>query len=138
MARAINADLGIVLWFLRRGQNWTQTHLGKRAGVAVSLINDYEQGRKALSRTRLEHLISFMGLLPESIDATLERLEANRAGAREMAAAGGPGSTARRIEKVAAGVGRLATEFASSVLYRWISRSSLKSASRPVAISLIR
>ncbi len=116
MARAINADLGIVLWFLRRGQNWTQTQLGKKAHIAASLINDYEQGRKALSRTRLEHLISFMGLLPESIDATLERLEANRAGAREMAAAGGPGSTARRIEKVAAGVGRLATEFARSTL----------------------
>jgi tetratricopeptide (TPR) repeat protein len=116
MARTINADLGIVLWFLRRGQNWTQTQLGKKASIPVSLVNDYEQGRKPLNRKRLEHLIFFMGLQPESIDATLERLEANRAGARELTAAGGPSSTARRIEKVAAGVGRLATEFARSTL----------------------
>ena len=116
MAKTVNADLGIVLLFLRRGQNWTQTQLSKESRISASLINDYEQGRKTLIRKRLEYLISFMGLQPQSIDATLERLEANRASARALAVAGGPAQTAWRIEKVAAGVGRLATEFARSTL----------------------
>jgi len=90
--------------------------LGKAAHTSPNLINDYEQGRKELSRKRLEFLISFMGVPPEVIDENLARLEANRA------AVGAPGSAAgitparRRIEAVVARVGRLAAEFARAGL----------------------
>jgi tetratricopeptide (TPR) repeat protein len=112
MPKAIYQDPGIVLLFIRRGQGWSQVQLGKAAHTSPNLINDYEQGRKELSRKRLEFLISFMGVPPEVIDENLARLEANRA------AAGAPGSAAgltparRRIEAVVSRVGRLATEFA--------------------------
>jgi len=57
-----------------------------------------------------------MGLPPETIDETLERLEANRAAGRALAAAGELSSTSRRVEAAAARMGRLATEFARSAL----------------------
>lgn len=116
MPKAIYQDPGIVLLFIRRGQGWSQVQLGKAAHTSPNLINDYEQGRKQLSRKRLEFLISFMGVPPEVIDENLARLEANRA------AAGAPGSAAgitparRRIEAVVARVGRLAAEFARAGL----------------------
>lgn len=116
MPKTVNVDLGIVLWFLRRGQGWTQSKLAEAANIAVSLLNDYEQGRKTLSRSRLEHLISFLGLPSETIDETLERLEANRAAGRALAAAGELSSTSRRIEAAASQVGRLVTEVARSAL----------------------
>jgi tetratricopeptide (TPR) repeat protein len=108
-------DHGIVLTFLRCGQGWTLTQLGEAAGFSAQLISDYEKGRKKLLRKRLEHLISFMGLPPEAIDATLERLEANRAAARAL---GGSGlsTTQRSIEVAVAKLGRLATEFGRAAL----------------------
>jgi tetratricopeptide (TPR) repeat protein len=116
MPKAIYQDPGIVLLFIRRGQGWSQVQLGKAAHTSPNLINDYEQGRKELSRKRLEFLISFIGVPPEVIDENLARLEANRA------AAGAPGSAAgitparRRIEAVVSRVGRLAAEFARAGL----------------------
>ena len=116
MPKAIYQDPGIVLLFIRRGQGWSQVQLGKAAYTSPNLINDYEQGRKQLSRKRLEFLISFMGVPPEVIDENLARLEANRA------AAGASGSVAmitparRRIEAVVSRVGRLAAEFARAGL----------------------
>jgi transcriptional regulator with XRE-family HTH domain len=116
MPNAVNENLGIVLWFLRRGQGWSQTRLGEAAKINPNLINAYEQGRKAPSRERLERLISFMGLPPEVVDETLERLEANRAAGRAPASAGGLSPSRRRIESVAARVGRMAHEFSRSAL----------------------
>ena len=116
MPKAIYQDPGILLLFIRRGQGWSQVQLGKAAHTSPNLINDYEQGRKELSRKRLEFLISFIGVPPEVIDENLARLEANRA------AAGAPGSAAgitparRRIEAVVSRVGRLAAEFARAGL----------------------
>ncbi len=63
-------DLAIVLTFLRQGQGWSQTRLCKAAKMKTPLLNDLEHGRKPLTRARLEHIISFMGLPPEVIDAT--------------------------------------------------------------------
>ena len=112
MPKAVNQDAGIVLLFLRRGQGWSQVRLAKAAHTSPNLINDYEQGRKELSRKRLGLLISFMGVPPEVIEENLARLEANRA------AAGAAGLTParRRIEAVVARVGRLTTEYARAAL----------------------
>jgi tetratricopeptide (TPR) repeat protein len=108
--------MGIVLWFLRRGQGWSQVKLGKTADIHPNLLNAYEQGRKTLSRERLLHLISFMALPPETIDETLDRLDANRTAGRGAAAAGSLSPTRRRVEEVAVRVGRMAAEFSRDAL----------------------
>jgi tetratricopeptide (TPR) repeat protein len=104
-------DLAIVLTFLRQGQGWSQTRLCKAAKLKTPLLNDLEHGRKPLTRARLEHIISFMGLPPEVIDATLELLAANRAAAQAS-----PDGAGRRREAVVAQVGRMAKDFARAAL----------------------
>ncbi len=104
-------DLAIVLTFLRQGQGWSQTRLCKAAKMKTPLLNDLEHGRKPLTRGRLEHIIAFMGLPPEVIDATLELLAANRAAAQAS-----PGGAGRRREAVVAQVGRMAEDFARAAL----------------------
>jgi tetratricopeptide (TPR) repeat protein len=117
MSKRVDPDLGIVLEFLRHGQDWSQARLAEATGITPSLINNYEKGRKPLRRDRLEHLISCMGFEPEAIDGTLERLAANRA---SVSSVGGSGEgflpTQRRIEAVVAKAGRLTTEFVRALM----------------------
>jgi tetratricopeptide (TPR) repeat protein len=79
------------------------------------MVSDYENGHKQLHRERLEHVVSFMGIGPERIDALLEELETARASARS-----GPldpfSSRQRKIEAIAAQLGRLAASFARAAL----------------------
>lgn len=104
-------DNGIALWFIRRGEGWTQARLAATAGMLPSLLNEYEQGKKTLTRERLLHLAGLMGVGPEAVDDTLERLQANRAGAGS-----GPFTEHRRGEEAAARLSRLAAEFGRSVI----------------------
>jgi transcriptional regulator with XRE-family HTH domain len=104
-------DLAVILTFLRQGLGWSQTRLCEAANMKRSLLNDYERGRRPLTRRRLEHILVFMNLPPEVVDANLDRLAANRAAARPL-----PDGTGRRIETVAARAGRLASELARSML----------------------
>lgn len=112
---AVNEDLGIVLCFLRRGQGWSQVQLARAAKIPANLISDYEQGRKTLSRKRLEYLAAVMGLPPETIDGTLELLEMIRSSGGP-ASAGRLSATRRRIEAVSTFVGRMAADFSRSTL----------------------
>jgi transcriptional regulator with XRE-family HTH domain len=109
--------LSIVLLFLRRGEGWSQTRLAAAAGVLPSLINDYENARKPLTRGRVEFLIGLLGLPPETIDDTLDCLAGNRAAAR---APGAPADrfvqTRRHIASLSGQVGRLASGFCRSLL----------------------
>ena len=117
MARESLPDLSIVLYTLRETLGWSQTDLSEASGVSASLINDYERGRKKPTRARLEHLISFLGLAPERIDALLAEMEATRAAARPDGAPSGRFEVRRRrIEALAARVGRLAVNFARAAL----------------------
>jgi tetratricopeptide (TPR) repeat protein len=110
-------DLAIVLYFLREGQGIGQAELGELAGVSPNLLNDYEKGRKTLLRERLEFLISFLNLPPETIDDTLATLHANRAAARPPQGGAGPISRARRqVEAVAAQASGMMRDFAREVL----------------------
>ncbi len=117
MARESLPDLSIVLYTLRETLGWSQADLAEAAGISANQINDYERGRKRLTRERLEHLTSFLGLGPERIDALLAEMEATRAAARPD---GAPADRfevrRRRIEAIAAKVGRLAATFARSAL----------------------
>jgi tetratricopeptide (TPR) repeat protein len=117
MADEILPDLSIVLGFLRSGQGVSKTELGRLSGVPPKLIHEYERGRKALNRKRLEHIISFLGLPPEAVDETLARLEANRAATRPPN--GGVdrlSESQRRIEAAAVRGGRMAADFVRSFL----------------------
>ena len=96
MAHSPLPELSLVFHFLREGQGVGQAELGRLAGVSPNLLNDYEKGRKPLHRDRLEHLISFLGLPPEAIDATLARLDANRVASRASGAPGDPRTAAHR------------------------------------------
>jgi len=117
MAKVVLADFNVLLVFFRTGQGWGQAELADAAGIPASLLNDYERGRKTLTRNRLEHLADVMGIPTERIDESLACLAANRSAA---AGAGqepdGPGATRRRVEAVAIRAGRLMTDFARSVL----------------------
>jgi transcriptional regulator with XRE-family HTH domain len=108
-------DLALILAFLREGQGWSQTELGEASGIHPNLLNAYERGRKELNRSRLEHIISFMGLPPVIIDDNLERLAANRAAVR-FSGSSGPFNPWLLIEETVAQVGRLAGEFSRAAL----------------------
>lgn len=105
-------DLGIVLAFIRAGQGWSQTRLAQAAGTTSKVVNDYEHGRRTLTRPRLESLLLHMAVPPERIDATLSCLAGNRASAHAPAEPGDVfAESRRRIEGLSLRFGRLAEEF---------------------------
>jgi len=117
MPRSIPRDFGIILQLLREGQGVSQAKLGELAHVSPNLLNDYEHGRKPLSRDRLDYLVSFLGIPRERIDATLACLEANRASSRAPREATAYLSAAhRRIEAVVQQAGGAAMDFARGLL----------------------
>jgi len=117
MAQTVVPDLGIVLAFLREGQGWSQTRLAQAAGISPKAINDYERGRKTLTRAQLEKLLEPMAVLPERIDVTLSCLAGNRAASRAPAEPDeGFAATRRQIEGVAVHAGRIVEGVARSVL----------------------
>jgi tetratricopeptide (TPR) repeat protein/transcriptional regulator with XRE-family HTH domain len=117
MAQSVVSDLGIVLTFIREGQGWSQTRLALAAGTTPKVINDYEHGRRNLSRPRLEGLLMQMAVPPERIDVTLSCLAGNRASSRAPAEPDDDFAATRRdIERVALRTGQLAERFARGVL----------------------
>lgn len=113
MPRSPLSNLSVVLTFLRSGMGWSQAELADTAGIPRSLLNGYESGKKNLLRPRLEHLVSFLGLPPETIDRTLACLEANRAATRAPRDSSGQLSPAQRsVEALAVKAGRLMEDFA--------------------------
>lgn len=113
MPKDVVPDNGIALLFIRRGQGWSQARLAKAAGIPQSLLNEYEQGKKTLTRERLLRLTGLMNQGPEVVDSTLESLQANRGAA---GAGSGPFAEHRRGEEAAVRLGRLAAEFGRSVI----------------------
>ncbi len=108
-------DFGIILRHVRETLKWSQGHLSDASGISISLIADYEQGRKSLHRERGELLISFMGPGPDRIDELLGMMESLREGSR-LSVDDPFNSRRRRIEAIASQAGRLAAGFARSVL----------------------
>ncbi len=62
---------GRVLEALRVSKDWDQKDLAAALGVKANLISEYERGRKALSRGRLEDLVAELGYAPAAIDRTV-------------------------------------------------------------------
>lgn len=96
MAQSVVPDLAIVLTFIRQGAGWDQTRLARAANTDPNVINDYERGRKNLTRARLEFLLERMAVSPERIDATLSCLSGNRSASRAPAEPQVPELGARR------------------------------------------
>lgn len=113
MPKDVVPDNGIALLFIRRGQGWSQARLAGTAGIPQSLLNEYEQGKKTLTRERLLHLAGLMDQGAGVVDSTLESLQANRGAA---GAGSGPFAEHRRGEEAAVRLGRLAAEFGRSVI----------------------
>ncbi len=110
-------DLGIVLTFLRSIQGQSQADLGAASGISPNLINEYERGRKPLNRDRLEHIIGFLGLPPEAIDALLAETAAIRAMSRAPRdSPEAPLETVRRVEAVSLRFGTAMTSFSRVML----------------------
>lgn len=117
MAQTVVPDLGIVLTFLREGQGWSQTRLAHAAGTTPKVINDYEHGRRTLTRPRLEKLLVPMAVPAERIDATLSCLAGNRASSRAPAEPNDDfAATRRQIELVSLHAGRFAEGLARGML----------------------
>jgi transcriptional regulator with XRE-family HTH domain len=117
MPRTVPPDLSVALTFLRSVQGWSQADLGKAAGLNSNLLNDYERGRKTLTRERLEHLVAVLGLPPDAIDAALGHVAATRAMGKAPRDSADPLSAAQRhVEAVVARVQRMAADFARSTL----------------------
>jgi tetratricopeptide (TPR) repeat protein len=108
-------ELSVALTSLRETMGWNQADLGRAAGTKQ--INEYERGRKTLTRKRLEYLIAFMGLPPEAIDAALDFQAEIRSMASPPRGVADPLSAARRrVESVSAQFGRLARGFSREAL----------------------
>jgi transcriptional regulator with XRE-family HTH domain len=113
----IAREFGITLKFVRESLGVSQAKLGELSGISPNLINDYEHFRKPLTRERLEVLLSFLGVPPERLEATLACLEANRAASQAaLEPAASQSSTHRRIETVVQQAGGLAMDFARGLL----------------------
>jgi transcriptional regulator with XRE-family HTH domain len=115
--KAVLPDHAVVLEFLRKGQGWSQAELCRAAGVAPAQLNDYENGRRILTRERLNHLAGAMGLPPERVDETLDCLARNRA------ASAPPGvtldaraATLRKVEALADKAARMEREHTRALL----------------------
>lgn len=121
-------DLSIILTFLRSGQGWNQTDLGKASGISAKLLSAYERGGKNLTRERLDHLASCMGLPPACVANTLDCLNRNRAAARPPGASGGGWpETLQRVESLATEAGTcFANAFRSSLSLLTIQGEALQ------------
>lgn len=76
MPRKIPPRLGATLRFIRFFRGVSAEELAQAAGLSSpSLISEYENGSKALSRERLEELLAPLNVPPEAIDAALFSLE---------------------------------------------------------------
>jgi tetratricopeptide (TPR) repeat protein/transcriptional regulator with XRE-family HTH domain len=117
MPQDVLPDLSVTLTFLRSLLGWSQAELSEASRVSPSHLNDYERGRRQLSRERLAFLISFMGYSPASIDAALAFIAAQRAAVDSPGQPPTGGLDAhRQIESVVARFQKMAADFARSSL----------------------
>jgi transcriptional regulator with XRE-family HTH domain/tetratricopeptide (TPR) repeat protein len=71
MPRTPPPPLGLTLTHLRLKRGWSQKDLAEATGLSRGVISEYETGKTALARDRLEWLASVMGWPPGSVDRTL-------------------------------------------------------------------
>jgi transcriptional regulator with XRE-family HTH domain len=113
--------LGLALTYLRKAIGWNEGDLAAALGVSASLISDYERGKKALTRERLEKIIAVMGYPPDAIDDALAFIARARAKAAHPvypSVAGGSGAERQRIDRVVQSVAEATAQVARPLLDR--------------------
>jgi transcriptional regulator with XRE-family HTH domain len=71
MPRTPPPPFGLTLTHLRLKRGWSQKDLAQATGLSRGVISEYETGKTALARDRLEWLASVLGWPPGSVDRTL-------------------------------------------------------------------
>lgn len=96
--------LGLALTYLRKAIGWNEGELAAALGVSASLISDYERGKKALTRERLEAVVAVMGFSSDAVAETLAYIDRVRAKAAPpvypSAAAREPGAELQTIDSL--------------------------------------
>jgi tetratricopeptide (TPR) repeat protein/transcriptional regulator with XRE-family HTH domain len=95
--------LGLALTYLRKAVGWSEGELAEALGISASLISDYERGRKALTRERLDTIVAAMGYPRDAIDDALAFIDRARAKAAHLvypSAPGGADAERQRIDRV--------------------------------------
>jgi transcriptional regulator with XRE-family HTH domain len=113
MKRKIPPTLNQCLSALRLPLGWSQQELAQASGIPANLISDYERGRKALSRKRLEQLAAAMGLPAASVDTAMAFVKTIHA---SWQTPGPDDPDDWRIEALAAEAGRLSSDYTRATL----------------------
>lgn len=131
MARKVSSPLNLALALLRSIQGWSQKELSEATGIAANLLSDYENGRKPLSRERLEPIVAALGFPPRMIDTTLRFVATARATVEEPP---GPAAQRMRIEAVAGEVAQLTSDYALRLFSLLTSESRVIAARERAAV----
>src|SRR3954471_8183616 len=83
MPRSIPPPLAFCLTTLRLNAGWSQGELARAHGLSAALLSLYENGKKTLTRRRLEELISPLAAGPDDVERTLLYVETQRGEAPE-------------------------------------------------------
>jgi transcriptional regulator with XRE-family HTH domain/tetratricopeptide (TPR) repeat protein len=109
--------LSRALTVLRSALGWEQTALAEAVGVRPSVISNYENGHRPLTREKLEEFARVMGLPAEAVDWAVGFVQSLRSVAQAPGYHGPPAEAERRqVEAIAAETGRLMTGFTRSLL----------------------
>lgn len=119
MAKKTLPPLNVALTLLRSGQGWDQKELAQAAGTSSTVISDLERDQRPLTHDKTVELAGAMGLPAEAVGRALAFVQWLRDAGK---APGHPDEPAeanrRRIEEIAAEIGRLWEDLARSTLSR--------------------
>lgn len=119
MARRVPTPAGVALTCLRSFRAWTQKELAEASATPRTVLSDYETGRRALPREKLEALAGVMGYAPEAVEAALLGVKLIRPVPDEPGSPLGLDEEERRqIARAALEVAQGAVEAAVSALVR--------------------
>jgi transcriptional regulator with XRE-family HTH domain len=109
-------ELSLALTCLRVGQGWSQKKLARALGIPRNLLSDYERGRKAVSRERLESAAAVLGLPPTLVDSTLDFIRSFRRSSSRAHGRADPEEW--RIDFIAHEAGKMTQDFVSALFGR--------------------
>jgi transcriptional regulator with XRE-family HTH domain len=130
MPEKIPPPFGLALTILRSARGWSQKRLAAASGVAKSIISDFEVGRRALSRARLEALAAVLEYGPEGVDAALLCLERVRSAEDDLPPSPLGLSAAERslVDETAAWVAKTARDVIRAKLTRQLQSAHVRKA----------
>jgi tetratricopeptide (TPR) repeat protein len=108
----------LALAVLRTIRGWSQKELGLASKVPSAILSDYENGRRDLTRKKLDELAAHLGFEPEAVEEIVTFLRWFRPAEPDAVPFGLSAADIRNIERAAAKVGRAATEAARGDLTR--------------------